>query len=139
MKESTIHGLAISIFFGIFVLTFVVAMTNVSEMYYLVSVPMLGSLWVLAYIKQRQISSNSNTTGKLWQEQTSFQASAGMIVKSGERVTVAGFYKLVNHDQKCFITTMSSRMFFKKGEEAPMTGSCDHVADWEFIEPMDSV
>ena len=56
-----------------------------------------------------------------------------MIVKSGEPITVAGYYKLVNHNPECFRTTMSNNMFFKKREEAPMTGACEHVAEWELI------
>lgn len=57
-----------------------------------------------------------------------------MIVKSGEPITIAGYYKLVNHNPKCFTTIQSNRMFFKKRESAPMTGSCEHIAEWEFIE-----
>jgi len=61
-----------------------------------------------------------------------------MIVKSGEPVTITGYYKLVNHNPECFRTTMSNGMFFKKREEAPMTGACEHVAEWELISEYES-
>lgn len=57
-----------------------------------------------------------------------------MIVKSGERIEVSGYYKLVNHSKECFIPMQANNMFFKKREEAPMTGSCEHIAEWELVE-----
>ena len=57
-------------------------------------------------------------------------------VMSGEPITIEGFYKLVNHNPECFIPVQANRMFFKKQEEAPMTGSCYHKAEWQFIEPL---
>jgi len=64
------------------------------------------------------------------------KSQSNQTVLSGEPITIEGFYKLVNHNPECFIPVQANRMFFKKREKAPMTGSCYHKAEWQFIEPL---
>ena len=56
---------------------------------------------------------------------------------SGEKFIVTGWYKYTDHVEKnttkCFVPMQSNRMLFKKGETAPMLGSCEHAIKWEFI------
>jgi hypothetical protein len=53
---------------------------------------------------------------------------------NGQKFEVTGWYRLIHHGVGCFIPDMTTRMFFKKGETAPLTGSCNHEARWELIE-----
>ena len=57
-------------------------------------------------------------------------------VMCGRKFETTGYYKLVkdNHNSECFIPNQANRMLFKKNEIAPLTGSCNHIAVWEFIE-----
>ena len=56
---------------------------------------------------------------------------------NGEEFLVTGWYKYKGHVEEnnieCFVPTQSGRMLFKKGEVAPMLGSCAHAIRWEFI------
>ena len=54
----------------------------------------------------------------------------------GEEFTTTGWYGYAGHTGEktaCFIPPQSNRMLFKKGEKAPMLGSCGHEISWEFI------
>jgi len=55
----------------------------------------------------------------------------------GEKFEITGYYKIVKdfHNSECFIPNQANRMLFKTNETAPLTGSCNHIAVWEFIEP----
>ena len=57
--------------------------------------------------------------------------------KNGKKFLVTGWYKYDGHvdenNTECFVPKQSSRMLFKKGEIAPLLGSCSHTIKWEFI------
>lgn len=58
-------------------------------------------------------------------------------IYTGATFQNTGYYKYSRHDLngvfECFIPIQANRMFFKKGEKAPILGSCEHVVGWEFI------
>lgn len=61
-------------------------------------------------------------------------------IRSDEEVDVTGYYTYVKHveenKEECFIPPQTkSKLLFKKGEKAPMLGSCPHIVVWKLLRP----
>lgn len=62
-----------------------------------------------------------------------------MIVESGDRFGVDGFYRYLEHvdaDEKCFVPPATCFMLFRRGQKATKLGSCPHAIRWKLITPL---
>lgn len=60
-----------------------------------------------------------------------------IVVKSGERFPVNGYYSYDGHidngSKNCYFSPQETNMRYKKGELAPRLGSCPHEIKWVLI------
>ncbi len=51
-------------------------------------------------------------------------------VKSGQAVSITGFYEPLTHNGECLILDNEKKIFLCRGSEAPKILSCQHNIEW---------